>query len=140
MKTTLYTNVRNNAQSNYHHDRFGKQKGGVTIAWREMGDHIVYAFASCSDKDMFNKKTGRDLCDNRLNSVSVTEDGIQYPDNMDPYILCLSLDQIAGILYEFDMIGSVTKKKAKEILDDLELSDISFSTYINIFKIVNSIL
>lgn len=43
-----------------------RQKGGVTLCWNiqetSNGKFLEIAFAQCSDKDQYCKKTGRDLC------------------------------------------------------------------------------
>lgn len=41
-------------------------KGGVTIAYLDYNEYIIYAVASCSIRDNYNKKLGRLIASNRL--------------------------------------------------------------------------
>jgi hypothetical protein len=51
-------------------DGTGKKlnRGGATIAFREVGDEIEYAIAKCSPNDNFSRKLGRIKSEGRLNS------------------------------------------------------------------------
>lgn len=43
-------------------------KGGFTVAFREVEDGVEYAYAYCSPKDNFNKALGRIKAEGRLHS------------------------------------------------------------------------
>jgi hypothetical protein len=43
-------------------------KGGFTVAFREVTDGVEYAYAFCSPKDNFNKALGRTKASGRLES------------------------------------------------------------------------
>lgn len=51
----------------YFHQRVGT-KGGITVGWyRDYEERrFVFSFAVCHNDDLYNKKTGRDLVDERL--------------------------------------------------------------------------
>jgi len=138
---TLYTNKRNNAKSNYHHARLADkdgnlvQRGGHTVAWREIGDNLVYAVAVCSDQDLFNKQTGRELCDNRLDSISLSEEGaIQVPREVYNTVFIIDIDMIRELIYEVRGLGMFNQDKAVQILEGIELKDLSYQFCIDVFK------
>lgn len=56
----------------YFHQRVGT-KGGITVGWyRDYDDQrFVFSFAVCHNDDLYNKKMGRDLVDERLFSGHV---------------------------------------------------------------------
>lgn len=53
----------------YFHQRCG-EKGGVTAGWvRDYeNEEFIFSFAVCHPDDLYNKKVGRELVDNRLAS------------------------------------------------------------------------
>jgi hypothetical protein len=124
----LYTPIRNTAKSKYSHNRVkGSQKGGFTLAWREMGNNLVYAVSICSDKDMFNKQNGRELCDARLDAVSLSEEGgIQQPLNIEKYITVVDLASTRKFLVESKFyLNMFTLKKAIDLANSIEFSHLS---------------
>ncbi len=51
--------------------------GGLTIAWTTLEGSLVFATSECSTQDNFNKKTGRELAEQRLkagNSKTIPSD------------------------------------------------------------------
>jgi hypothetical protein len=135
----LYTEIKNTAKSHYFHQRKGdSQKGGYTVAWRELGDNLVYSVAVCSDKDMFNKQTGRELCDARLNAISLSEEGaVQIPLNIEEFILVADLDSIKYSLVHSGILGMFTSSKSIEVAEAITLRDISYSYAVQIFNYIN---
>jgi hypothetical protein len=135
----LYTEIKNTAKSHYFYQRKGdSQKGGYTVAWRELGDNLVYSVAVCSDKDMFNKRTGRELCDARLNAVSLSEEGsVQIPLNIEKFILVANLDYIKFKLIRSVDLGMFTSSKTIEVAESITLRDISYSYAVQIFNDIN---
>jgi hypothetical protein len=124
----LYTPIRNTAKSKYsHHRAKDSQKGGITVTWRELGDNLVFAISICSEQDMFNKKAGRDLCDGRLDSVSLSEDGsIQVPLNIEKYITVIDLPEAREFLVKSSTyLGSLTLKKAIDVANYIKFKDLS---------------
>lgn len=141
--STKYSNVRNNAKSNYFHfrkdDKYGKvQNGGYTLAWREMGEYLVYAVSLCSAQDAFVKKTGRDFCDTRLDAVSLSEEGaIQIPLSVEAYVTPVHIDDVKEVIIELGGLSALNLNKAHEVLKDLKLCEISYSTSVNVFDYIN---
>jgi hypothetical protein len=132
----LYTPVRNTAKSKYSHIRAkNSQKGGLTVAWREIGDNLVYSISICSEQDMFNKKLGRDLCDARLDSISVLEDGsIQVPLNIAKYITVIDLPSAREFLVKSKFyLEMFTLKKAIDVANAVKFEDLSDNFIMDLF-------
>jgi len=57
-------------------------RGGTTVAYRELPDHIQWATARCSPEDAYVKAYGRDKAAGRLNSQAHVR---HFPSNADAF-------------------------------------------------------
>lgn len=68
--TVKYKHVREKAQWTEAHGMIPSAKGGTTLAYIEGDNFKLEAYAKCSVKDTYCKKTGRELATTRLHELT----------------------------------------------------------------------
>lgn len=97
----------------YFHQRVGT-KGGITVGWYRDYDEqrFVFSFAVCHNDDLYNKKTGRDLVDERLFSDHKLN-VVMTIDNFKAHL--------SHVLEAQDVVESVV---IQQMLDEIQFADI----------------
>lgn len=97
----------------YFHQRVGT-KGGVTVGWYRDYDEqrFVFSFAVCHNDDLYNKKMGRDLVDERLFSGHVLN-VVMTTENFKAHL--------GRVLEAQDVVEDVV---IQQMLDEIQFADI----------------
>jgi hypothetical protein len=110
----------------FKHFQFEGNKGGVTLGWMYNDDSLFLACSVCSSKDMFSKKVGRELVLERLNE--------EVNENTSKFSATISLEEIKEYLANnIDLsFPTLTKNKALDVIEQLELKDLNYNLYAKI--------
>lgn len=115
----------------YFHQRMGP-KGGVTAGWYRDYENkqFVFAFAVCHNDDLYNKKTGRGLVDERLSS-----------DSPDKYKVAVTFDYMISRMKEDLKCQDVIEHSViDQMLTEVEFSDIKTKALVSIAEGISGTL
>lgn len=115
----------------YFHQRVGP-KGGATAGWYRDYENkqFVFAFAVCHNDDLYNKKTGRDLVDERLSS-----------DSPDQYKVAVTFDHlISKMKSDLKDQDVIEHSVIDQMMDEVEFADIKTKALVGIADGISSIL
>lgn len=123
----LYNIKRNNKEVRFNHRRSDvSQKGGITMGWIIHEDVIVYGFAVCSNEDMYNKKTGRELVQSRLESVEFIDESVTFPEYNEKWIAVHNKEELIDFASQTEMLRGFRKDSRSSI----KMEDLSFALLI----------